>query len=193
MQNFSYLLGCQKTKECAVIDCGFEAEKIQKEAEKNGYHITKIFLTHVHYDHSGAAEELAKKTRAEIFMNKKSEEKRGKNVENGMWIIPKKTTPLFPEDHIHIGEISGKVLSAAGHQSDHFLFLFDTFLFTGDTLFIDSIGRTDLPDGNPEEMKKTLNNICTLDENIFLCPGHDYGSVPLRTLREEKISNPYLH
>ena len=192
MKNLVYLVGCPKSKECAVIDCGFEPEKIYQEAKTHGYRITKILLTHVHYDHSGRADALSRKTGAPIYMNPKSEKKRGKNPEKGMWIIPKKTTPLLPHDTITIGEISGKVIDAPGHQSDHYLFQIHPFLFTGDTLFIGSIGRTDLPDSNPESIKSTLNTICTLDDNLFVCPGHDYGSTTMKTLRKEKENNPFL-
>lgn len=192
MQNFSYLIGCPKTKECGVIDCGFEPEKIQKTAEEGGYCITKIFLTHVHYDHSGAADDLSKITGAEILMHPKSEQKRGKTTSKGMWIIPEKTTPIQEGNTPKIGEISGKVIASPGHQSDHLLFIFGPYLFTGDTLFIGRIGRIDFPDSVPEEYPETLNKIITLNEKLIVCPGHDYGSVKTRKLEEEKRENLYL-
>jgi hydroxyacylglutathione hydrolase len=192
MENFAYLVGCPKTKECAVIDCGFEPDKILHTAKANGYEIRKIFLTHVHYDHSGAADELQKMTGAEIFMNPESEQKRGKNTLRGMWIIPEKSTAIKEGDTPKIGEIRGKVIHSPGHQSDHLLYIFGPYLFTGDTLFIGRVGRSDFPDSVPEEYPKTLNKIITLPENLIVCPGHDYGFVKTRILKEEKEENPYL-
>jgi glyoxylase-like metal-dependent hydrolase (beta-lactamase superfamily II) len=192
MKNFSYLVGCRKRKECAAIDCGFDAKKIQQEAIKVGYRITKILLTHVHYDHSGCTEELSLLTGAPIYMNRKSEKKRGKIAEKGMWYVPKDVNFLSEGQSIEIGDIQGKILSAPGHQSDHFLYIFGKYLFTGDTLFIGGIGRTDLPDSDPREMKKTLSKIMCLSDEYVVCPGHDYGEVKTRTLGEEKQKNMYL-
>lgn len=200
MENFAYLIGCEETKQCAAIDPGWEAEKIIQTAKENGYQITKIFLTHVHYDHSGAADEIAEKTGARIFINQKSEEKRGgENPMRGSWIIPKKNINLLeiPLDKggwrdLQIGNIKGKIITAPGHQSDHFLYIFDQYLFTGDTLFIGRIGRTDLLDSDPKDMEETLENIKLLPNNLIVCPGHDYGEVRLRKLSEEKEKNPYL-
>lgn len=192
MQDFSYIIGCEKTKESAIIDCGFEPEKLLHIIQKKGYVLKKIFLTHVHYDHSGAAEELSKNSGAEIFMHPESRKKVNKSTQKGMWIIPQETTDISEGDSPFVGEIKGKVISAPGHQSDHLLYIFGEYLFTGDVLFIDGIGRTDLPDSSPEEMKNTLNKFFTLPENLIVCPGHDYGSVTMRTLEQEKKYNIHL-
>lgn len=192
MQNNSYLVGCEKTKKALVIDCGFEAEKIKNIAEKEEYHIIGIVLTHVHYDHSGAADELSQITDAPIYAHEKIEVKRGKESSRGMWILPKKFIPLSDGQEIYFGEKKGSVIFAPGHQSDHILFLADPYLFTGDVLFIEGIGRTDFPDSSPEDMEKTLNTILDLQEDLLICPGHDYGSFPIRKLGEEKKYNRYL-
>ncbi len=192
MDNFVYLIGCPKTKECAVIDCGFDPEIIQQKAKIHNYTITKIFLTHVHYDHSGSADILAALTGADIYMNPESEKKQGINPSKGMWIIPKKTIPVSGGDTIKIGEISGKVHSAPGHQNDHLLYTIGDYLFTGDTLFIGGIGRTDFMDSDPKKMNNTLNKICTLSDDLIVCPGHNYGKKKTNTLREEKETNPFL-
>jgi len=192
MQNFSYLVGCPENKECAVVDCGFEPEKIARFAKNEGFTITKILLTHVHYDHSGSAEVLSGLTGAKIYMNPESQRKHDTLIERGMWSVPKKTTPLLPGDRVSVGNLSGRVIGAPGHQNDHLLLLFDPYLFTGDTLFIGRIGRTDFVDSDPQKMQETLNKIITLPDHLIVCPGHDYGSVKTRSLREEKVINPHL-
>lgn len=193
MQNFSYLIGCDNTKDAAVIDCGFEPEMILCEAETNGYKITKILLTHVHYDHSSAAERLSELTGAPIFMNPESVWKRGENPTRGYWVIPQVSQPIGAGESISIGKLQGEIIASPGHQRDHLMFLFDPYLLAGDTLFIDGCGRTDLPDSDPEAMQEALKIIATkLPDHLIVCPGHDYGSVPTRSLGEEKLSNPNL-
>ena len=193
MQNLVYLLGCEQTKQAAVIDCGFESERILAAAEGAGYRISKILLTHVHYDHSGAADALAHLTGAPICMNPESEWKRDESPARGMWVIPEETQPIRPGEKITIGALSGTIIATPGHQQDHLSFIFDPYLFAGDALFIDGCGRTDLPDSDPAAMQKTLQMIATeLPDHLVVCPGHDYGPVPMRTLAEEKRSNRNL-
>jgi len=65
-------------------------------------------------------------------------------------------------------------------------------MFSGDFIFERSIGRTDFPYSSPEDMKKSLKKIKNLPDNLIVCPGHNYGEVPMRTLGEEKLESPYL-
>ncbi len=190
MQNFCYLLGCAETKECAVIDCGFEHEKLLQKATSNGYKITKIFLTHFHYDHSAETEALAEQTGAKIFGHESAE---GKSEMGGLFVIPEKIAFLRDDQEISIGNIQGVALHTPGHESSHMVYIFDDmYFFTGDCLFIGKSGRTDLPDSNPEDMQKSLERIKNLPDELIVYPGHDYGEVPFRTLGEEKELNPYL-
>ena len=191
MENFVYLVGDEKSREIAVIDAGFEPEKIIAAAKKHGK-ITKIFLTHFHYDHSGAAEILAEKTGAEIFGSGKSAWKRGKNETRGAWKIPEKVTAIDENSEISIGEIPGTVLEIPGHQNDHLGFLFGKYFFSGDTVFVGRIGRTDFADSDPAKMRESLRKIAKLPDDLILSPGHDYGVVPRRTLGEEKRENEFL-
>ena len=193
MQNLVFLIGCETTKEAAVIDCGFEPEVILAAAEQADYRISKILLTHVHYDHSGAAEQLAALTGAAIYMNPESEWKREHSPARGMWVIPQETRPIRPDETVLIGRREGRIIASPGHQRDHLMFIFDPYLLAGDTLFIEGCGRTDLPDSDPTAMQETLRMIATtLPDHLIVCPGHDYGPVPTRTLGEEKRLNPNL-
>lgn len=201
MDNFSYLVG-EEGGEVACIDPGWDAERIAKLAEGNGVHITKILLTHVHYDHSGAAEDLSRRStihRApiEIFASANIPSwKRTTNPDRGKWIVPEKFTPIFVGAYgntpLRIGGYPITVYDAPGHQSDHLLFTIGKYLFTGDTLFIGSIGGTHFADSDPKAMEKTLAMIYTLPDDLVVCPGHDYGEVKMRSLEEEKRLNPYL-
>lgn len=190
MQNFFYLVGCEETRECAVIDCGYCHEEIMSEAEKDEYRITKIFLTHFHYDHSMDAEVLAEKTGAKIYGyagGKKDAKDAASNC-----TIPKEFISLQNGQEIRIGYINGVAMHSPGHQDDHMMYVFEHNLFSGDTLFIGGIGRVDLHGSDPDEMRKTVSFLKTLPDDWMVYPGHNYGDVPFRTLGEEKELNPYL-
>src|SRR5260221_11979898 len=103
-KNFFYLLGCDKTKHCAVIDCGFGHEEVIAEAEKAGYTITTIFLTHFHVDHTAEVDALAAKTGAKVYGHERG---RLKKTE-GNWVIPKDFIGIQGEDAVEIGTITGK-------------------------------------------------------------------------------------
>lgn len=190
MKNFAYLVGDEERKVCVCIDPGWEAEKIWERAEGAGMQIESILLTHVHYDHSGAAEELAERTGAKIFASTLLPEWK---KENSVFVVPKNRTGISEGDALSIGNIPIEILEVPGHQSDHLAFIIGKYLFTGDVLFIDSIGRTDLEDSDPNQMESSLQKLFTLSDDLLVCSGHDYGSVPIRTLGEEKQKNPFLY
>jgi len=95
-------------------------------------------------------------------------------------------------DTIKVGELKFLVLHTPGHTPGSVCFLMDKAIFTGDTLFIDSIGRTDLEGSDPEEMFKSLKRLTTLADDIIVYPGHNYGKEPASTMGEQKKRNPYL-
>ena len=189
MKNFSYLVGDAEKKVCACIDPGWEAEKILEKACQAEIKISLILLTHTHADHSGAAEALSKRTDAPIFTSNKIPQWKETHPK---FCVPKNIQGISEKERLSVGNIAIEVLETPGHQSDHLAFIIGNYLFTGDTLFIDTIGRTDLEDSEENKMKESLKKISHLRDNLIVCPGHDYGSKPLRKLREEKIYNPFL-
>lgn len=190
MENFCHIIGDKKTNKVAIFDPGWEGKKILQFLEKNNYTLTHIFLTHVHYDHSGQADFLAQKTGAKIFLSEKTkEEKRG----HPKFIVPQKFLPLCNHQIVMVGNVSVKTLDAPGHQDDHVIFIVgEKYLVTGDTLFVGSIGGLHFEYSVPKKMPNTLQMINTLPDDLLLCSGHDYGEVKMRTLGEEKKNNPYL-
>lgn len=195
MENFSYLIGDEKTKEVAIFDPGWEGEKYLDLLEKKSYTLKYIFLTHVHYDHSGQAQFLSDKTGATIVMSERlKEEKRG----HAKFILPKKHQALKHNETTSFGNILVKSLEAPGHQDDHLIFIVGStlssnqYLITGDVLFVGSIGGLHFEYSMPEKMPQTLEMINTLSDTLMLCPGHDYGHVKMQTLGQEKKENPYL-
>ena len=187
MQNFSYIVGDAKTKEGAIFDCGWEADKLLEIAKEEKLKITKIILTHSHYDHVQRLDEIHDKTGAEIFAYEIEIEDIKRSAKSSLEI-----KPLKENDIIHIGAIEGKIFHTPGHSKGAMCILLGKKLITGDTLFVNAMGRVDLPGSNPLEMFESLQKLKKLDDEIEIYPGHDYGDIPCDTLKNQKKTNPYL-
>ncbi len=181
MANYIYMVADTELKVAAVIDPGWEAAKIADEAKGKGWKITHILLTHTHFDHANDVPRLAELTGAKVCVHKLEAGDSGKNL-----------VGVGEGDTIKVGELKFLVLHTPGHTPGSVCFLMDKAIFTGDTLFIDSIGRTDLEGSDPEEMFKSLKRLTTLADDIIVYPGHNYGKEPASTMGEQKKRNPYL-
>ena len=182
MANFTYLVW-GKARQAAVIDPGWEAANIVKAAEKEGVKISAILLTHTHFDHANAVGGLAKATGAKVWVH---------GTEAGE--VERSGVSAFADGEvISVGDLSFKCIHTPGHTPGSTCFQLGTALFTGDTLFVDGIGRTDLEGGDTEAMMASLKKISELEEGIVIYPGHGYGMEPTSTIGEQKKSNPYMH
>jgi len=188
MQNFSYIIGDEKSKEAAVIDAGWEADKLIGLADNEKLKIKKIILTHSHYDHVQKIDELASKTGAEVFFHEDDFNEIKKLIKNSNIKIHK----LKNNDEIKIGSIKIKVIHTPGHSPGAICLFFENKLLTGDTLFVNAIGRVDLPGSSAIQMFESLQKLKKLKDDIEVYPGHDYGDVPSSTIGNEKKSNPYF-
>src|SRR3989338_3340331 len=185
MQNFSYLVGDEKTKEAAIVDPGWDIGKLLSAAKKDDLDVKHILITHSHYDHIQQVKDLFDATNATVYAHKD-----GSNEIKNYGIEKIKT--IDEGNKINIGKIKIKVLHTPGHTPGSVCYLADNKLITGDTLFVGNIGRTDLPAGNPRIMSETLRRLKKLDENIEVYPGHDYGSTKSSTIGREKKTNPHM-
>jgi len=186
MENFSYVIGDSESKECAVVDPGWDIDKILDFCSKNNLKIKKIILTHTHYDHINDVDYLFRKTHAEVFVHSLESESIIK-INNNI-----KIKEIDDGDKIKIGNIEVNIIHTPGHTPGSVCLLFDGKLITGDTLFVGSVGRIDLPGGNAEQIFESLQKLKKLDDNIEVYPGHDYGSKPFSTIGEEKKNNVYM-
>lgn len=187
MQNFSYIIGDEESNEAAVIDAGWEIENLIGVAGKEKLKINKIVLTHSHYDHVQKVDDLAAKTQAIVYFHELESDSIKKFIKNDIKVIK-----LKDNDEIKIGNLKIKVIHTSGHTPGAICLLAENKLMTGDTLFVNAIGRTDLPGGNPINLFESLQKLKRLDDNTEVYPGHDYGEVPFSTIGSEKKTNPYF-
>ncbi len=185
MQNFSYLVGDEESKEAAVIDPGWEIEKILKAAKKHNLEVKHILITHSHYDHVHDIREIADATDAAVYVHKEDEaEIKNKGIE--------KIKTVGEGEKISVGKVKIEVLHTPGHTPGSVCYLAGNKLISGDTLFVENIGRTDFPGGDAKIMKKSLDRLKKLDEKTEVYPGHDYGSRKSSTIGHEKRYNFYM-
>lgn len=184
MANFSYIIGDKKTKEAAVVDPNDDTEAIEQSVSRAGLAIKSVLLTHGHYDHTGGLAFYSDRKGLPVFLSAS---------EFPAYVPRCKTLQRFSDGHIiHIGEIEVKCLNTPGHTPGCVCFLVDGNLFTGDTLFIEAIGRTDLPGGSSSTIYESLQLIKKLPPSTMIWPGHNYGSPSHQNLQELIRSNMFL-
>ncbi len=184
MKNFSYIIGCDKTSEGAIIDTGWDIEDLFFAARKYGLKITTIIQTHAHYDHIQKIDEALSKAKARVLIHEKEPypiEKHTKDFKK-----------IKDNDEVILGTLKLKFLHTPGHTQGSMCVLVEGNLFSGDTLFVEGCGRVDLPESNPQDMWLSLEKLKVLPENTVVYPGHDYGLVPHSTIGHELKHNRFL-
>lgn len=195
-------LAVSEAGNAALIDAPEGAERILAAAEKNGVKIKKILLTHGHCDHIESLAELASATGAEVYIHELDAGKLTDSYTNlsGFFsgYLEKPAEPyrgaicLSDGDTVELDELTFTVLHTPGHTSGSVCYIVGDVMFSGDTLFKNSIGRTDMPDGDQItlfESLKRLEGFCGEHEDYRLLSGHG----PETTLMREKNNNPFLN
>lgn len=184
MQENCYIVLDNDTKEGVIIDPGTDADKISDWIEQNGIKVKYVLLTHGHYDHTDAVDELITNYNIPFLMNKKDYEMIVNNTQV-FGKITSKTPERFIKDgdEINIGKNAIKCISTPGHSEGGMCFFIDDLLFAGDTLFCSSVGRWDLPGGDYNTlMNSIVDKLFVLPENTKVMPGHG----PNTTIKNEK-------
>jgi len=190
-----YVLGCERTKEAAVIDPGGDVDKILMTLAKDKLHCVTIINTHGHFDHTADNKRLKEVTGAKLVIHRADAPMILHQGSNGsMWGMEVEDSPppdsyVEERDVITFGDISLQVLHTPGHSPGGISLLSDKMVFVGDTLFAGSIGRTDLPGGDYETLIRSVKEkIFPLGDDVVIYPGHG----PKTTVGRERRSNPFF-
>jgi len=182
-----YVVTDEETRKCAIIDPGAESNTILDYVESNGLAPEAIFLTHGHFDHCTALEAVADTTGAPAYIHagdiNASKLRRHRNPGGYGNLIRYAEGDVF-----NIGGLEFAVLETPGHSPGSVTLKCETALFTGDTLFRDSCGRTDLEGGDAKELTKSLKRLAGLDGDFEVYPGH----AGTTTLSRERSFNYYM-
>lgn len=182
-----YLLCDEEEKKCAVIDPGGEGAKIARAVKGTGCEPVAIFLTHGHYDHTGGVEELRELwPQVPVYINKRDQHEDSRFFQ---LCPPIQGTKSYDEgDTLMVGSLKVEVLATPGHSGGSVTLRCRDCLFTGDTLFAGSCGRTDFPDGSMTTILASLKRLGELEGDWNVFPGHMENS----TMERERRYNPFL-
>ncbi len=198
MAVFAYLVGDLESTEALVVDPADEIDRIIAEARKNNLNIKYIVNTHGHVDHTAGNVEMKQKTGAQIIIHEDDADMLASTPEMILKMFGARRSPpadirVKDGDIIQIGKESLQVIHVPGHSQGGIALYGNGVVFTGDTLFVEAVGRTDLPGGSWDTMSRSIQErLFTLPEETRVLPGHNYGRMPSSTIGHEKYHNPYL-
>ncbi len=186
-----YIVADDNTKDAIVIDPGDEPDRIMEYLD--GYKARYIICTHAHFDHVGAVSDIKSKTDAKVMLHKGDLELyQGARDQAAFWGYDLEPLPdvdgfLREGDRIEIGSLMFEVLHTPGHSPGCICLYGEGIVFTGDTLFAGSVGRTDFLGGNLAQLKDSFRRLLRLPDDVRVLPGHG----PETTMKREKHDNPF--
>lgn len=196
----TYIVCCPETKEGVIIDPGGDVDTILRIIHENGISVRYILNTHGHADHIIANRELKKELGLQSCMHEEDASFFSKpdilqieEKELGLSTPGTADIRLKDGDTMNVGKLTIRVIHTPGHTPGSVCYLVNGNLFTGDTMFVGDVGRSDLTGGSFANLLKSIKEkiiILPLDTTIW--PGHDYGEMPTSTLAWEMEENPYI-
>jgi len=198
MATFCYLIVDTDTRSGALIDPAFDTDRLLEMASGQGLQITHVINTHNHSDHTAGNAAIVAATGAKLCIHRLDAPALGKFFNRGFSrLMGGKGSPppdilLEDKDTLSIGTLTLTVLHTPGHTPGGICLYGSSSLFTGDTLFVGSAGRTDLPGGNRHQLLKSIAGLGRLPGETTIWPGHDYGSHPHSTVARETQTNPFM-
>jgi len=182
-----YVITDEETKKCAIIDPGAESNTILDYIEANGLTPVSIFLTHSHFDHCMALETVLDATGVPVYING-NDVNTDRNRDQHKLNDDERLSRYAEGDVMKVGNLAFVVLETPGHSPGSVTLKCENALFTGDTLFRDSCGRTDIGEGNMEVLLESLKRLSRLEGDFEVYPGHMDSS----TLDRERAFNYYI-
>jgi len=196
---FSYLVGDEASGEALVIDPAADTEGIIDLAKKRHVRISAIVNTHGHVDHIGGNADMKRLTGARIIIHEDDADMLIHTPLELLRMFDAKPSPpadrtVADGDMIQAGGIKLRVIHTPGHSPGSMVLFMEGYAFTGDTLFVEAVGRTDLPGGSWETMFASIQNkLLVLPDETVVFPGHNYGRTTRSTIGHEKRHNPFLN
>lgn len=190
-----YILGCEDTKDAAIIDPGDNADEIIKVIHEEGLNPGFIINTHAHFDHVGGVKTIQERFKIDFFLHKEDlfliNNVSEQAAAFGLNPIPKPEVDKFVNngDKISLGNKFINVIHTPGHSPGCVCYHIDNNVFVGDTMFAGSIGRTDLPGGSYKMLINSIKErLFPLGDGTIVYPGHG----PSTTIENERKHNPFL-
>jgi glyoxylase-like metal-dependent hydrolase (beta-lactamase superfamily II) len=190
-----YILGDEKTGDAVVIDPGGDFEDIRREIEASELKVKYIILTHGHFDHTGALAQLKESTGAEVLIHAEDAPTLAPTGQAQPFLMDSGSDPCAADrtlkegDRIQFGDIALEVLHTPGHTPGGISLVTDKVIFTGDTLFCGSVGRTDLAGGSFQQLIDSIKTkLLAKGDDYLVYPGHG----PATSIGEERKHNPFL-
>jgi len=195
---FAYIVACKETNDALVIDPAAECDRIYKEAEARGYTIRYIVNTHCHVDHIMGNKRMKELTGAEIAIHEIEAPALVHQSPHSFQMFGGEPSPpadrtVRDGDTITVGNTSLSIIHTPGHSPGSISLYHPGMVFTGDTLFVGSVGRTDLDGGSWETLLASVKNkLFALPDDTVVAPGHNYGDATRSTIGREKVYNPFV-
>jgi hydroxyacylglutathione hydrolase len=194
-----YLVACPATGQGMLIDPAAPDEAVAHQIALHHLVIRWIVNTHGHADHTAGNDYWSAQTGAPTAIHEldwqffSTPAMQQAAATEGFPPLRRIDRQLRDGDRLPLGQAELTVLHTPGHTPGSICLYAPPYLFTGDTLFVDNAGRTDLPGGSLEKLVTSIQQrILPLPDDTIICPGHDYGDTPTATLADQKINNPYI-
>lgn len=192
MYVFCYLLVCEQTKEAVLIDPAGDFDKIMQAIQHHHARVTYIINTHGHFDHTQGNSKMIELTGAQLLIHEADMDQLT-GITNRLMarinkgsISPKPMHILHDGDIIKYGTEQLEVIHTPGHTAGSICLYTPGHIFTGDTLFTEGMGRTDLPGGSYKQIMESIYRILSLPDETIIWPGHHYGRFPKSTVADQK-------